>query len=162
MIVRAGRRVLPPSLPSGIDITFHPALDYRDTNEWAGTAKGHGNTSAALDYDGLNTPGIGEQQVEYAPPGFAHTSYALLSRSGSMSNHPPPELWNTHREWFCTNNDGLSAAPIAADGECARRAAGGERDAQRQHHVWATVLGQRKHGRVHDTADAPIPALLDG
>ena len=98
------RRALPPSLPSGIDITFHPALDYRDTNEWAGTAKGHGNTSAALDYDGLNTPGIGEQQVEYAPPGFAHTSYALLSRSGLMSNHAPPELWNTHREWFCTNS----------------------------------------------------------
>ena len=38
--------------------------------------------------------------VAYAtPPGFVHTSYHLLSPSGS-AQAPDPTLWKTHREWF--------------------------------------------------------------
>jgi hypothetical protein len=70
-------RVLPAALPPDVDITFHPVLDYRDTNDWAaaGSPGKHGNLSAALGYNGPNTPIPGASGVSYAPPGFAHTSY---------------------------------------------------------------------------------------
>ena len=51
-------RTRPVALPATLDLTFHPVLDYRDTNEWAaaGSPGAHGNFSAALGYNGPNTP----------------------------------------------------------------------------------------------------------
>jgi hypothetical protein len=46
--------------------------------------------------------------VVYAsPPGSVHTSYNLLTdTAGQGTKKPPPELFQTHKEWFWPRDDG--------------------------------------------------------
>jgi hypothetical protein len=95
----------PASLPS-IDRTYHPLYEYRDNNEWA--AADHSKWAAKLGYNGPSAHGEtgSVDSVAYAG-GFVHTSYALLGGSAPAgSGHgPPPDLFNSHREWFWPRND---------------------------------------------------------
>ena len=59
-------------------------------NEWA--AKAWINA-------GVNAGPVVGRRFEYAPPGFAHTSYGLLNHDIALTS-PSPDMWREHREWF--------------------------------------------------------------
>jgi hypothetical protein len=95
---------LPLALPDGLNASFHPPLEFRETysaqqiGDQLWTAIKRGNH--VLGQDGSAAFGGG---VVYAsPPGFVHTSYAVLGATGSA---PPPALFQTHNAWFWPHND---------------------------------------------------------
>jgi hypothetical protein len=53
----------------------------------------------------VNAGPVVGRRFEYAPPGFAHTSYGLLNHDIALTS-PPSDLWREHREWFWPRGDG--------------------------------------------------------
>ena len=81
-----------------------PAFEYRDDNQWQVAQRAEWSTRV-----GFNGPWSDQQpamgdHIKYAtPPGFVHTSYAILSgaaRKPGDHNLPPPDLYRDHPEWF--------------------------------------------------------------
>jgi hypothetical protein len=93
----------PASLPT-IDRTYRPLYEYRDNNEWA--AANHPAWAGKLGYNGPNAHGATQSvdSVAYAG-GFVHTSYLLLGGAKPTGRGPPPDLFNSHREWFWPRAD---------------------------------------------------------
>ena len=118
---------LPAALPA-LDRRFTPPLEYRqqysfgcDNYGGAGEGAPGGVGDATMDWNvhrRLNkatlgsgespTAGFGSSVVYASPPGFVHTSYALLSPTGATGGHarsPPAELFKEHTEWFWPRDD---------------------------------------------------------
>ena len=76
----------------------HLPFEYRDNNQWA---PAHNLTFAVRSGYNGHAPADRGDAVAYAtPPGFVHTSYALLYYPEKSSNVPPPDLFAKHPEWF--------------------------------------------------------------
>jgi hypothetical protein len=115
---------LPASLPA-LDTRFVPPLEYRQQYQFgcnnyggAGVGAPGGVGNATMDWNvhrRLNkatlsgespTSAFGSSVVYAAPPGFVHTSYALLSPTGKVNDKAPPaDLFATHNEWFWPRDD---------------------------------------------------------
>lgn len=114
---------LPSSLPA-LDISFVPPLEYRQQyqfgcNNYGGADPGApgGIGNQTMDWNvhrRLNkatlsgespTAGFGGSVVYASPPGFVHTSYALLSPKPTNLRAPPADLFFSHKEWFWPRDD---------------------------------------------------------
>jgi hypothetical protein len=51
------------------------------------------------------TAAFGSSVVYASPPGFVHTSYALLGTKPNAGRAPPTDLFKTHNEWFWPRDD---------------------------------------------------------
>ena len=95
----------PPSMLPQIDKTYTPLYEYRDNNEWIATE--NRVWAGKVGYNGLSahagTPNAGKT---YAGGLFVHTGYSLLGSPDGRS--PPPDLWESHREWFWPRGDNES------------------------------------------------------
>ena len=124
---------LPPKLPTQLPVLrphFVPPLQYRQTYsfQFRGTPLGvrlsadlnlHMRTNKAnLNWGGPAASSIldaahgGTFPTYASPPGYAHTSYALLPGSyvgGEPVQHPPPALFSSRRGWFWPQADNESA-----------------------------------------------------
>ena len=122
-----GGTQLPASLPTALpalDRSFIPPLEYRQQYQFgcnnygeagAGLPGGVGN--ATMDWNvhrRLNkatlkgespTAAFGSSVVYASPPGFVHTSYALLGTKANTGRGPPADLFKTHNEWFWPRDD---------------------------------------------------------
>jgi len=87
-----------PAFVPHFEIKQSPAFEYRDNNQNQPTTQ--------LDWTGrvrYNGRGIAPQHgghVQYAPPGFVHTSYGLLTYPAEASTAPPADLYRSNPEWF--------------------------------------------------------------
>lgn len=122
-----GGTKLPAKLPSSLpmlDKNFVPSLEYRQQyqfgcNNYGGSSPGApgGVGNETMDWNvhrRLNkvtlsgqspTPEFGSSVVYASPPGFVHTSYALLSPKPTNLRAPPADLFSTHNEWFWPRDD---------------------------------------------------------
>jgi hypothetical protein len=123
-----GGTQLPAALPAALlptlDRSFIPPLEYRQQyqfgcDNYGGTGKGApggvGNTT--MDWNvhrRLNkatlsgespTAAFGSSVVYASPPGFVHTSYALLGTKINSGRGPPADLFKAHNEWFWPRDD---------------------------------------------------------
>ena len=93
---------LPAAIPATLDVRYIPQLEYRQVFQYQfrGNDTGtqafnvHRRLNKATQYGQVPTQRWGGA-VEYAvPPGFVHTSYALLSPDGSTGGEQAPKkLW---------------------------------------------------------------------
>ncbi len=122
-----GGTKLPTSLPSSLptlDKKYIPPLEYRQQyqfgcNNYGGSGPGApgGVGNGTMDWNvhrRLNkatlsgqspTAAFGSSVVYASPPGFVHTSYALLSPKSTNPRVPPADLFSTHNEWFWPRDD---------------------------------------------------------
>ena len=122
-----GGTQLPAALPAALpplDRSFTPPLEYRQQYQFgcnnygaAGTGAPGGVGDVTMDWNihrRLNkatlsgespTAAFGSSVVYASPPGFVHTSYALLGTKLNAGRGPPPSLFKTHNEWFWPRND---------------------------------------------------------
>jgi hypothetical protein len=106
---------LPPQLPV-LPPRYVPRLEYRQTYGFQLIGAPDFNTHLRLNKGHFNDPVPeldaahgGVYPVYAAPPGDAHTSYALLP--GGLNRGlegPPPELFKSHRGWFWPQEDNAS------------------------------------------------------
>ena len=74
-------------------------FEYRDNNQWQPVVDL--SWARRVGYNGNAQPASRGASVTYAsPPGFVHTSYALLAWPDKAQNTPPPALFKAHPEWF--------------------------------------------------------------
>ena len=110
---------LPAELPA-LDRSFTPPLEYRQQYQFGCDNYGEADVgNATMDWNvhrRLNkatlsgeypTQAFGSSVVYAAPPGFVHTSYALLGTEahGDAARSPPAELFKAHNEWFWPRDD---------------------------------------------------------
>ena len=123
-----GGTILPASLPTALpalDKLFVPSLEYRQQyqfgcNNYGGAGPGApgGVGNETMDWNvhrRLNkatlsgqspTAAYGGSVVYASPPGFVHTSYALLTPTGKADDRAPPaDLFKLHNEWFWPRDD---------------------------------------------------------
>ena len=87
----------PVSVPEHSGITKLP-FEYRDNNQWQ--PEHHNPWAIRSRYNGNASPDRGDAVTYATPPGFVHTSYALLYYPETSANVPPPHLFKLHPEWF--------------------------------------------------------------
>ena len=110
---------LPAELPA-LDRSFTPPLEYRQQYQFGCDNYGEADVgNATMDWNvhrRLNkatlsgeypTQAFGSSVVYASPPGFVHTSYALLGTEahGHAARSPPAELFKAHNEWFWPRDD---------------------------------------------------------
>jgi hypothetical protein len=113
--------VLPKSMPS-LRPRYVPQLEYRQTYSYQMIAAPDFNVHLRLNKGHFNDPAPeldaahgGVYPVYAAPPGDAHTSYALLPGGvGRGLQGPPPQLWASHRQWFWPQADNASGVATPA------------------------------------------------
>ena len=106
------------TLPAEGAIYGGPAFSYRDNNQWAITERVDATRSSSTEVNGsaslwaMRVGYNGRHAIQPArrggyirfaePPGFAHTSYRLLTypEQPEREKSPPHELYNKHPEWF--------------------------------------------------------------
>eukprot|EP00937_MAST-01D_sp_MAST-1D-sp2_P003620 g3620.t1 len=83
-----------------------PTLEYRSLNGYQGTAP-TGTAWAVRNHENQGTfdAAHGGTRTYASPPGFVHTSYALVSGTFTGSDTPPVAMFLTHPEWFWPHND---------------------------------------------------------
>ncbi len=86
------------------EITDSPSFEYRDDNQWQVSTQSEWATRVGYNGPSSAQPDAKGGHLVYAtPPGFVHTSYALLAypeRLPPTAGGPPAQLYAAHPEWF--------------------------------------------------------------
>ena len=94
--------VCPEEIPH-YSLTQSPAFEYRDDNQFQVSSSSVWATRVGYNGPSSAQPAEHGGHTSYAsPPGFVHTSYALLSYPDPppASRGPPAALYEAHPEWF--------------------------------------------------------------
>jgi hypothetical protein len=118
----ADETVLPKACPDSLprlDVAHNPSFEYRDNDQLQ--VRDNPRWAVGVGYNGasLNASRAQGGSVRYAtPPGFVHTSYALLSfpaephvvknGEGKDTRVHPPALFAKHPEWFWPRSSGAT------------------------------------------------------